>query len=378
MTKDSVLSSPMDISNEVVRELDELLELAIETTPTHALHLCVRVGDSTYTRSIGATSRGKGAVQAQNRDPMRIASVTKTFVAAAILRLWELGRLELDGSLIKFLDAEEIRQLKEHCYQPDLMTIRQLLGHTSGLFDYADTDAFYREIFADPQRHWTRRDQLILALTEGAPYGPPGAVFGYSDTGYNFAGKIIETLTGQSLGVAIRSLLRISDLGLSSTWYDFDESPPEDALPLLHQYDSGMDMLTVHGSFDHYGGGGLISTVEDMSAFMAALFAGQVFAHSHTLQTMLTPVPAIKGGPEHGGRKQEPGSYGLGIDGRSQGKVFLHKGHFGTLAAYVPQLQLAVGLSTGVARTEGGNLLEQIFSRILRIFDMPIQVYAEL
>ena len=188
-------------------------------------------------------------------------------------------------------------------------------------------------------------------MNSGQPYGEPGEVFRYSDTGYILLGEIIENVSEQTLGPALRQLLNYERLGLNSTWMEIDEPTPVNIPSRVHQYDGEIDIYPVNGSFDIYGGGGLISTVGDMARFMRGLFEGNVFAQPSTLETMLSTVPAKRGGPDYGIWEQIPGTYRLGIDGGTHHEIYSHKGHFGTLAAYVPAFDLAIGLSLNRVRS---------------------------
>ena len=69
--------------------------------------------------------------------PVRIASNTKTFIAAAVLRLAEEGRLDIDDSIADHLPSEFVEMLEGDGYDTGAMTLRHLLTHTSGLFDFA-------------------------------------------------------------------------------------------------------------------------------------------------------------------------------------------------------------------------------------------------
>ena len=357
--------------------LRQLIEKAIDKRKTHGVQL--------YVDSPKMDRRWEGATGYTDHDhnlqreiltplhPMRIASNTKTFVAAAILRLWEEQGLELDNGIAQYLSSEYSSMIGEKGYDLDRISIRHLLSHTSGLFDYADTEEFESTIFENTERFWTRTEQLQIAMVSGKPYGEPGEVFRYSDTGYILLGEMIEKVSGKALGPALRQLLNYEHLGLSSTWMEIDEPAPVNILPRVHQYDDEIDIYPVNGSFDIYGGGGLISTVGDMARFMRGLFEGNVFSKPSTLKTMLSTVPAKRGGPDYGIWQQVPGTYRLGIDGGTHDRVYSHKGHFGTLAAYVPALDLAIGLSLNTVRQGSENdHRETLLAELLNLFEINL------
>ena len=294
-------------------------------------------------------------------QPLRIASNTKTFVAAAILRLWEDRRLALDDGIVSYLSLEHASMLRDNGYQLNDISVRHLLSHTSGLFDYGDSSAFAQAISRAPERQWSRTQQLQIAMITGEPYGQPGEVYRYSDTGYILLGEIIEYITGLDLGAALRNLLNYQRLGLHRTWLESIEDAPLDCLPRVHQYEGAIDTYQLHPSCDIYGGGGLLSTVKDMACFMRSLFTGQLYQEPQTLAVMLSTLSGTKSGPPYSGLLQVPATYRLGIVGDKDGRVFQHSGHFGSLCAYIPELDLALGLSINIARQGSGLDFRELF-----------------
>ena len=230
----------------------------------------------------------------------RIASVTKPFVAAATLRLVEDGRLSLEDTAAALLAGPYDELLREGGYDTSAITLRHLLTHTSGIYDFA-ADAydpsipggFTAEVATDPARRWTRFEQIEFAVAHGKPYGDPGTVFGYSDTGACLVGEILERATGMTMGAAIRDLVGYERLGLTHTWQETIEPEPADLPPLSHQYEGPMDVADMDASVDLYGGGGLMSTCGDLARFFRGLIQGEVFTHPETLATMTTTLQGI-------------------------------------------------------------------------------------
>jgi len=294
-----------------------------------------------YSPSIGLEwSGGSGVSDVESGAPMtpeqtfRNASNTKTYVAAAVLRLWEDGRLGLDTLVREYLDETQVGTLVSDGYDMDAITIRHLLSHTSGLVDHGSAAEYFEAVTADPGRRWTRDEQIAGAVEWGDPLGPAGQAYSYSDTGYILLGQVIERVTGQALGPAVRDLLGFDRLGLEATWWEIMEPVPAQAGARVHQYIGGVDSNPWDASLDSYGGGGLITSSRDLATFWYALFEGRVFELESTLDTMLTaPLPP------------DLTPYRLGIfvrdlDGRL---AYEHSGFWGTRAVYVPSLDLVVG-----------------------------------
>ena len=284
--------------------------------------------------------------QVEPKHPIRIASNTKTFVAAAILRLWEEQRLDLDKGINNYLCAEHNELIQSHGYSLKAITIRHLLTHTSGLFDYADSPVFQARLISQPRHKWTRREQLELAMHYGQPYGAPGEVYRYSDTGYILLGEIVEHVSGLSLGLALRQLLDYQSLGLNITWLEQMEEEPAGLPKRVKQYIGQCDANTIDASCDIYGGGGLVSTVKDLACFFSQLFYGNVFLKDKTLQEMLTTVDAASGGPDaYDYFEQVPGAYRLGVEAEQDGHLYGHAGYLGTYAGFIPDNSVAFAFS---------------------------------
>lgn len=267
-------------------------------------------------------------------DEFRIASVTKTFTAAAIMRLVETGRLTLDTTLAEApITPELVDLLRGDGYDVDAMTIAQVLGHTSGLFDYAfgPDSPYVSDVLADPSHVWTREEQVRYAMDHGDPMGAPGEVFAYSDTGYVLLGDIIEHVTGTDLGTAYADLLDFAGLGLDHTYLELPGTTPRSHR--VHQMFGDVDVSIFDPSIDLYGGGGLVSTTHDLAVFFEALGSGRVFDDPATFAAMLVPGP-------------EP-TYGLGLmlATVAGATCAYHDGFWGVEAATCPALGITFARS---------------------------------
>lgn len=285
----------------------------------------------------------EGPVPMSPEHPVRIASNTKTFIAAAVLRLAEEARLGIDDPVAAHLPAELRDLLEGDGYDLGAITVRHLLTHTSGLFDHTSDERFEEAIMADPQRRWTRAEQVAAAVEWGGPHAGPGEVYTYCDTGYVLLGAIVERAAGRPLAQAVRELIGFERLGMGSTWWEILEPPPEGVRPRAHQFLGDLDTFAFDPSFDLYGGGGIAATVGDLARFWRGLFSGGVFADPATLDTMLTTFAGVRGLEGDEGALP-PGAYRMGLwavrlDGLD---AYRHTGFWGTSASYVPELDLVV------------------------------------
>jgi D-alanyl-D-alanine carboxypeptidase len=340
---------PEDPHAGIKQELQGLVDTAVEEDEAihgAALHVDSPTLGLSWEGASGLADPAAGEPMTP-AHPVRIASNTKTYVAAATLRLWEEGKLELDDPIEEHLPAETVEALRGDGYRPDEMTIRHLLTHTSGLFDHSDSELYVDAILADPQRRWTRADQVGGAVEWGDPLGAPGELFSYADTGYVLLGAIIERVDGRPLHQAVRELMDFDGLGLDSTWWETLEPRPQGVPERAHQFLGELDVTGFDPSYDLYGGGGLAATVGDMASFMRALFSGSAFERPSTTDTMLTTVEGVGARPGGDRAALPPGAYRMGVWEVEVGgfTTYRHSGFWGTLATYVPELDLALAVT---------------------------------
>lgn len=222
--------------------------------------------------------------------PFRIASIAKPFTAAAIHRLAATGSLSIWNPIAPLLRDGTRRMIEAGGYDPAAITVAHLLSHTSGIFEHTDAPSYLPTVFASPDRRWSREEQIGIAMAEGSPHGAPGIVYRYSDTGYILLGEIVELATGEALGPAVRRLLDFADIGLAATWWEAMEPPPSGLPPLARQFTGGgVRADVIHPSFDLYGGGGLVSTVDDLARFVRALLTGPLFDKRALTAALVTP-----------------------------------------------------------------------------------------
>jgi len=272
--------------------------------------------------------------------PFRIASVTKTFVAATVLKLTEQGRVDLDAPIDRYLSPATIALLGGDGYDTGAITVRHLLGHTAGLFDYAGSVAYDDRTTADPGHVWTPQEQLRFAVDHGDPLADPGREFHYSDTGYVLVGEILERVTGTDLPTAVRTTLDFAGLGLDHTWWEGLEAAPAGLPPLAHQYyGREFDGANLDPSYDLFGGGGLVSTVGDVTTFFRALFDGRVLQPAG-LRAMTTVSTA---------GRSDAAALGLFRHRIAGTECWGHPGYWGTVAYACPDLDLAFAITTNQA-----------------------------
>jgi D-alanyl-D-alanine carboxypeptidase len=245
-------------------------------------------------------------------DRYRIASVTKTFVATVVLELVEEGKLALADTLQ--------RRLPGLVPNGAGITVRHLLNHTSGLFDYDSDKKWQAARFATPGRVWTPRE-LVEVATAHPPLFKPGSRWAYSNTNYILLGLVIEAVTGSPLGEELeRRLFR--RLALRSTSYPtrtaiggrFAHGYVVSRPPIPRPPGTLIDVSALL-SPSGWGAGQIVSSAGDVAAFYAALLGGRLLKPG-VLASMKSPVS----GHDYG--------LGLGVFHTPCGKAFGHDGDF--------------------------------------------------
>lgn len=307
-------------------------------------------------------SGAAGTVAHGSKDPLtprqtfRIASNTKTYVAAAILRLVEMGKLDLNDTLAARLAPRHLELLKSDGYDPAEMTLKQLLSHTSGLAEHSGDQRYADAIMEDPQHKWTPDEQIQLCVDWMDPVGQPGEKFSYSDTGYILLGTLIAEITGEKLGPAVRHLLKYDQLGLDNTWWEYMENAPESAGPRAHQYYGETDVTDWYAAYDLHGGGGLVTDTHDLGSFMSALLHGRVLAKEETLKTMM-----------HEG--SETYRLGLMVVKLNDHEAFGHQGFWNTFSFHIPEKDLTVaGCVLNHHAANGRILADRLVARVDQLF----------
>lgn len=228
----------------------------------------VRDGDEIWSGASGVTQVDKRE-PAHPQGHFRAGSVTKTFVATVIMQLIAEDRFALDTPV------EQV--LPDVVPNGDAITIRQLLGHTSGLFDCVDTLPLDPPSgFLDMRwRTWTAQELLDRAFAH-RPVSAPGAEYHYSSTDYIVLGMVVEHVTGRSYAEAIEQRI-IRPLRLAGT--SLPGTDPRIRGVHAHGYlptESGLVDITEMNPSVMGAAGQLITTAADLNRFMAALLGGEL------------------------------------------------------------------------------------------------------
>ncbi len=279
--------------------------------------------------------------------PFAVGSITKTFVAALVLELVEEGKLGLDDQVVRWLPTAPVNPAT---------TIRQLLDHTSGVYDFFSNKLIDPALISAKRRVWT--PTLDLRYVKD-PYFLPGAGWHYSNTNYVLLSQIVRRVTGSSVPAQIRSrflgplrLLSVSYQGVEVSRapiahaYTFLTSSPtaraidqSDGSPII----PFTSVTTAAGS-----AGALAASSWDVARWARALYSGRVLK-PESLAAMSDVSRSVPFRPIH--------PYGLGLQEQAIGgwRAVGHGGRLiGTRAVvrYFPDTGVTMAVTTNQWRTD--------------------------
>lgn len=262
-----------------------------------------------------------GVASIESEEPIRpdtlfrIASVTKSFTAAIVMQLVEEGELSLDDA------AEDLAP--GLLAAGDEITVRQLLGHTSGLPDYIKSDAFVER--AGAGESVTPEQALDFVADEELEF-EPGSEYAYSDSDNITLGLIIEEVTGNSYEEELRSrILEPLDLNQTSLATTLRFPKPHAQAYQYSEDGTGEPENVTDIPLDPNGAwasGALISTPGDVSRFFGALLGGDLLPEKQ-LQEMMDTVPGAGDPPGPGTNNAGLGIFGWEI---GCGEIWGHTG----------------------------------------------------
>jgi D-alanyl-D-alanine carboxypeptidase len=228
------------------------------------------------------------------QDEVRVGSITKTVIATITLQLVGEGRLRLGDTVERWLPGM--------VPNGSAITIRMLLNHTSGIFDYVADADWNAAVLANPYRYWSP-EELVAVGTAHPPLFPPGHGLAYSNTGYILIGLVLEKVTGQPVQDLVTQRV-VQPLRLHDTFF---ATSARFRGPYAHGYfppsltgDGYLDTSSWPPSFA-WTAGALVSTAPDLARFYQALLSGRLLSPvlMHEMTTTVT-------GPDYPG-------FGIGL-----------------------------------------------------------------
>ncbi|WP_433521110.1 serine hydrolase domain-containing protein [Nocardia pseudovaccinii] len=273
----------------------------------------------TYSQAYGVADIATGR-RADVSDHYRVGSITKTFVATAVLRLADAQKLSLDDPLRKYVDAIP---------NGDTITVRDLLGMRGGVYDFAANPEFQPQLLtATPDRVWSTGDALRIIRDNPDKAGPPNSRTAYSNSEYLLLGLILEKVTGRPVRDVVNDL--VGDYGLHDTGYPSDAAlPTPDSRGYAYDKDVRTDVTARTPPTMWEAAGSLVASVPDLATYAAALGEGRFLEpRTATARTTFT------------------NGYGLGL--MSGGSWIGHSGGvlgYTSMTMYLPERKVSVAVA---------------------------------
>lgn len=236
-----------------------------------------------YQRSFGLANL-EFRVPNTNRTKYKIASITKAFTSVLVLQLHEQGKIDLTGTIDRYLPE----YAGEGAHR---VTIHQLLNHTSGIDNFdkvKSAEDGIRNGLPTYQTPYTT-DQLLAKFCSGPLVHEPGTVFDYNNADYIILGKIVERVSGEPFEEVLKKKI-LDPLKLTSTGMLYQHQIVDELADTYFFRDDLKAMvkdLPVYPE-NWFAAGAMYSTTPDLLKFSNALF-GSKLLKAETLALMIKP-----------------------------------------------------------------------------------------
>jgi len=294
----------------------------------------------------------------QPGDAMRIASVAKALSGATALGLVSQGALGLDGPI-----GDLLPDLPAAWHQ---VTLRELLGHTSGLPDFSRSPRFQEALLSSLQDPPPPRD-LLRFIEDPALLFAPGTQYQYSNSDNVVVALMVEAVTGRAYADVLRSSV-LAPAGLSATDLPEDSALP---VPYLHGYDPSEqppeDVSTVVAAGWSWSSGGVVSTPVDLARFIGAYVGGAL----EDRPTRIQQFSFRPGSSEPPGPGRNSAGLGLFRYDTACGTVYGHTGNtlgYTQFAAATADGRRTVTVSVNAQITPGSA--PERFTELRRVFEL--------
>lgn len=328
-----------------IDELQAIIDGKTGTNQLLGVSVSIRVDGEERWSLQGGVSSGDTPIAANMR--FGIASITKTFVAATVLKLAEEGELNLDDPISTYLtlNSENV---------DESITVVQLLNHFTGLHGYFRHPDIWPRVEGDLQ---TAIAPIELIDYVGTPFFSPGDRYEYSNSNYLVLGLIIEAVTGKTVGEVFREKL-FTPLQLNEIYFPANETLSGPVATPWRDSNGDGTLQNISAEFGpayhsvFYTAADVFSTASDLSMWPQHLFNGTLL--SQATKNMMLDFHPIDDTIFTG--------YGLGI----REVIFAGKSHwghtggmrgYGSYMFYDPETKVSIAMLNNQSRSENGPLL---------------------
>lgn len=348
-------------------KLQEALDNGLESSNGKGVSAAVIMPDGETWVGVSGVSHGTTAIIPNMR--FAAGSIGKIFTGTTILQLAEEGKLDLDDPLSRWIP-------EKYPYVDPRITIRQLLNHTGGLYNFVDNHEWWVSLFSEPERFWAPGD-VIIQFNRNSLF-PKGTDWNYSNTGYSLLRMMIRRITGMDIPAVSSNRFWIP-LGMDSTftfmggvlpgniahsWYDLDGDGDYDD---FFSWSRTAFASGIVGEF--------FSTAEDLAKWARALFHDRVLLGQPFLDQMLdfhspcTGEEAMCAGYGLGAVKFNPELFnGLNVIG--------HSGNapgFAAASIYLPDYDICLGFLDNTEEGEAMLVINELLHIAIEHIEETVQ-----
>ena len=331
----TAIAAPATAASEeeaLAARIDSEIAPLFKASEPGATIIVTRDGQTVFRKAYGMADVAKGLPMTPDHV-MRIASITKQFTATGILMLVDEGKLALDDDIGKFFP--------DYPSGGKRITIEHLLTHTSGIANYTNKPTFVAEMNTD-----LTVSQMIDSFKNDTLQFEPGTRYAYSNSGYFLLGAIIEKVSGLSYAKFVEQRIFVP-LNMSNSAYDGHErgSAMRAQGYTRSGTGSGFEPGKPVSMTLPYAAGALVSTVDDLARWDAAVSAGKLLKPS-SQQKAFTAYVLADG-------KSVPYGYGWSVRKMRGLSMQSHGGGipgYSTYALRLPEKQLYVAVLTNADR----------------------------
>jgi len=287
---------PVNIANSLQEILDNALPVGLQQS---GVVMSVTIpGQWTWSGASGFAISGMNPLypetMATPASKFRVGSITKTFVAACILKLEEAGLLSIEDPIDNYLRPTLVN---DTIMSSGTVKIRHLLNHTSGIANSADNQNCQTDVLNNPLTEYTYEDAIYCGTSQGEIF-PPEFAWAYSNTNYSILAMIIEEVSGMSYPEYVSEQI-FTPLNLQNTEIPLNAEISGEYMGCYWNIGSWIDLSVIHPSI-YRGWADIVSTTEDLNMFYMNLLNGNIVSQT-SLQKMKLIDPASF-------------DYGLGLD----------------------------------------------------------------
>ncbi len=296
-------------------------------------------------------------------QPMFSGSVGKTYVSATVMKLYEEGKIDIHRKAIDYLKDETWFDSIPNARD---FTVEMLMNHTAGVPEYAYYPEIWDKIHENSDKLWTAQERLSVVFNK-PPAGLAGAAWNYSDSHYIVLGLLIEKITGKPYYTVLNDIM-LKPLKLRRTFAankrHFEDLPA--GYTTLSNELNLPSKVSLNNTYCfnpqlEWTGGGLVSSVSDLTKWALALYGGKVL-NPETAKMVTTSVKFET-------QLFERAKYGLGcIIGETNGVTYF--GHTGfvpgflTFLQYIPEYRFAVAIQVNTDNRITGNHVKVFMNKV--------------